>query len=275
MAAAAQSFHDGGTRPAPSNPSRRSHGFPPFIDRMLRRAGRPAPQAGARRGPRSGGGSSSRASLPRRTARRPALPRAGGSSGPADRQARGPRPGRIPRADRYFMPWSAGLKTRWNGTRRRPQPATTASRRVLFALSASASVSMNHAAPAVHGRSRSFTRNDAATIRARLCIQPAATVGASPRRTMGETRFPFPPRREPGRVVPPADGCEPRVQGLPDRLREMGQQMMGELAPSPLPEDRVGAPHHAGGGVRRGACPDRVPYPANTYAPEVQVRGEP
>jgi deoxyribodipyrimidine photo-lyase len=78
------------------------------------------------------------------------------------------------------------LDSCWDpGAASAPQPATHCHPNVLFARSASTSVSQNQRAPSCHGCSKSLTRNEATIMRMRLLIQPVWLSWRIPASTMG------------------------------------------------------------------------------------------
>ena len=79
-----------------------------------------------------------------------------------------------------------GLKIRKYGAASAPQPATHCQLNGLLAASASTSVSQNHASPTRQSMRRFFVRNDAVTIRTRLCINPDCHSSRIPASTSGK-----------------------------------------------------------------------------------------
>ncbi|KGD34876.1 deoxyribodipyrimidine photo-lyase type I domain protein [Burkholderia pseudomallei] len=77
------------------------------------------------------------------------------------------------------------MKIRKYGAASAPQPATHCQFAAFDAASASTSVSQNHASPARQSISKCLTRNEAHTIRTRLCIQPVAQSSRMPASTNG------------------------------------------------------------------------------------------
>ena len=146
----------------------------PDAGRGVPRRRPPAPVRGPRRGRRSGPGSPCR-SARRRPHRPPASPRAHGCTSvgharaaPAPSAARSPvrvEPATL--EDRVEDP-EVRLRVRARST------PPTASRRCSMATSPSTRWRMNCASPTRQSISRSLVRNDAAIMRARLCIQPVA-----------------------------------------------------------------------------------------------------
>lgn len=108
-------------------------------------------------------------------------------------------PPRVFAARVELFPCKTGLKIRKYGAASAPLPDTHCHPAGLLASSASTSVSQNHASPSRQSISKCLVRNDAVTMRTRLCIQPVCQSSRMPASTSGYPVFPFATREAPWR----------------------------------------------------------------------------
>ena len=233
---------------------------------------RQAPGASLRRGRRWARGSRGPTRPRPRAARPPTLPTGGGASDRGGAISRAPSVGHRRRPGRTSPPGFTGLKMRKKGCASAPDPATHCQFATLFARSASTSVSQNQASPSPPVNEQVLGQEGSGDHAYSVVHPSRAPQFAHPRVHDRVTRAALLPGGQRPRLVAPRKVVEAGAPVLLHHVREVDEQVVAELAPCELAQERLRPAGSGAAGLdERG---QDAPHPVGTDFAPVEVRGE-